>query len=236
MSKSDEALPLPTDKDFRIAAAETRQQLYARRPATADVHKQLDQLHSKMIKSTECYETGDLADQRFAVLEALDAIQDFLIGQGFSAFVLTPARRPIAALDDQENNRIDPMFAQRKPGRAKNSLDRHNRTGQLAALAQYWIETHPSGNQPAQLRSAARKFSGDRWCGRVEPAELKRARDTVSQEAKDHPAVHAAAGLRKLIDEYAEHFGASRALAVTIGHLNHMPISSDLGNWSTIKG
>jgi hypothetical protein len=149
---------------------------------------------------------------------------------------MTPAFRPLEALAERENNRIDPLFAERKRGgRPQNSDDQYHRSGVLAALVNFWIEAHPDiDGLSVQLSTAARQFRG-RWFGNVSAAHLKSARELVSQEAKDHLAVAAFDHFDLHIRALADEFGPEQALAVTIRILNEAPASTAMGNWRTIQ-
>lgn len=231
-------VPTPTEVDNRLAEAELRRGWYARRPAKIGASDGLDHLHAKMVDFAEMYETGDLADQRYAVAASLIAIQDFLTAQGFSELLLAPSYRPIEALHDQEYNRLDPMFTERKGkkgGRPTTSIDQHHRLGVLAALAQYWLDSHSAGDKvDTQLAAAARRFRGA-WFGQVSVAELKRARLAVSQEPADHPTVLTAKKFRAFIDRVVSDFGSANAINIVVRHLNTAPASTALGNWEQSK-
>jgi len=235
-------LPLPAEEDFKAAVAQVREtHWYARGPIRDGVRATLEELHTKLAECTELYETGGLDDQRYAVVDALSAIQNFLVGQGFNPNVLKPVHRPIEALLEQYNNGLDPMFAERRNsdgGRRKDSPDKHHRAGVLAALAQYWIDTHPKGDQQQQLSAAARRFKG-RFFGSVTAKELDAARRAISkylrERAMEHPAVNASLSVRRMIDGYAADYGPQNAITLAIWHLNHIPPATGTGNWRTIK-
>ncbi|WP_229839338.1 hypothetical protein [Sphingomonas glacialis] len=233
---------MPTEADFKAAAAEVRAtHWYARGPAKLGVRATLDQLHAKLTTSTELYETGGLDDQRYAVVDALNAIQEFLIGQGFNPNVLKPAHRPIEALVEQYNNGLDPMFAERRNeqgGRQRTSPDEQHRTGALAAMAQFWIEIHPRGDQ--QLAEAARRLRGRFFGSDIDADDLLTARKKASKHRRakqfDHPIVYTAMSVRRMIDGYAADYGPAKAVTLAIWHLNYLAPATETGNWQTIKG
>ncbi len=239
MTDSEERLPTLTEADFRAGGAAAKRSWYARRPPQQPTDVALDQLHSSMLEWADLYESGDLDGQRYAVAASLILIQDFLVGQGFSEVLLAPSYRPIEALHDQDNNRLDPMFSKRKGklgGRPAKSIDRHHRVGILAALAQFWLDTHPdAGKQKISLATAARRMRG-RWFGTVTASDLMNARVELSQCAADHPSAMAAKQFRGFIDTVVADFGADSAMAIVIRHLNITPPSPSLGNWAIIKG
>lgn len=227
-------VPEVTEEALAAAVSAMRERLYARQPGRDLDEIDLDGLNDEFAEYARIYESGNLDDQRYAVASQLSLIQDFFAELGITRVTLTPAFRPIEALAERENNRIDPMFAQRKRGgRPRTTSDHFNRVGILAALANFWIETHSDmGTVDVQLAAAARRFKG-KWFGRVTAAQLRSARVIVSQEAHDHEAVAAYRHFDTHIHELAANFGPEQALAVTIRILNEAPASSAIGNWQT---
>jgi len=232
-------LPMPTEAQFREAAEIGRTEHYARKPSAGGRVSALAQLNEQLTEIAQQYETTALPGQRMSVLEAQTAVLDFLEAQGFSPLVLAPLFRPVDALAERENFRMDPLFAERptegaKGGRAKRSHDQENRAGMLAALSDFWLETdRAGGNQKDRLARAARAFKG-RWFGHITSEQLQSARHLVSQEAADHAAVKSARRFRIFIDEQKRDFGPN-ALAVVIRHLNDLPRSPALGNWEVLQ-
>lgn len=153
--------------------------------------QELEKLRARLATSAAFYQTESLEFQRKAVLGALFAVQDFLEAQDFPPETLQPILRPALALMEREHNNLDQMFAQRaRAGRPRATLDRQERTGVLASFANAWLRIHHSDMRPqgSKLRDAATTLRGG-WFGDVTAASLKSARETVSQEANNHPAV-----------------------------------------------
>lgn len=212
----------PTEAEHAEAARQTRQNQYARQRSVSGRVAALEKLHAQLVDDAQLYESDELQDQRDAVAHALLAVADFLKTQGFSNATLAPLMRPVAALTERENNFLDLMFAQRaRRGRPKATLANHERTGILAALANGWLHTHESDDrpQPDKLADAARKMTG-RWFGTVTRAQLETARELVSQEASDHPAVGHARLFSGFFEKTAEMFGVENAFDIMIGCLN----------------
>lgn len=227
-------VPEVTEEALAAAVSAMRERLYARQPGRDLDEIDLDGLNEEFAEYARIYEAGNLDDQRYAVAAQLSLIQKFFAELGITPVTLTPAYRPLEALAERENNRIDPMFAERKRGgRPLTTSDHFNRVGILAALANFWIETHPDlGTLDVQLAAAARRLKG-KWFGTLTTAQLKSARVLVSQEGQDHEAVAAYRHFDTHIHELAANFGPEQALAVTIRILNEAPASSAIGNWRT---
>ncbi len=101
------------------------------------------------------------------------------------------------------------MFAERaRDGRRRPAIDELERAGILAALANFWLKIHQNDgrDQSTKLAEAARKMRGH-WFGKVTRANLKTARDMVSQEAKDHPSVVAANLFDQMLNDTLECVG-----------------------------
>ena len=239
---SSAPLPMPSEDEFKAAAAEVRaKQWYIRGPIREGVRSTLDSLHAKLAECSELYETGDLEDQRYAVVDSLNAMHEFLIGQGFNPNVLKPAGRPIDALLEQYNNGLDPLFAERRNdqgGRRRTSPDEQHKKGALAAMAQFWIEIHPRGDR--RLSEAVRRFHGRFFGSAFDADDLlaarKEARKLHRAKQFDHPIVYTAISVRQMIDGYAADYGPSRAVTLAIWHLNYLAPAMETGNWATIKG
>ena len=212
----------PTEAQHTEAARQAQEDRYARqRPAGGRVAA-LDKLHAQLVDDAQLFESDDLQDQRDAVAHALLAVADYLESLGFAKATLAPLMRPVAALVERENNSLDLMFAQRaRGGRPKATLTDHERIGILAALAEGWLRTHEKDEttQPAKLADAARKMKG-RWFGSVTRAQLETARELVSQEASDHPAVGQARLFTGFFEKTAELFGAENAFGIMVRWLN----------------
>ena len=106
----------------------------------------------------------------------------------------------------------------------------HERTGILAAFANAWLEQYKADERPQRLKlsGAARKMRGG-WFGEVTRANLKTARDMVSQEAKDHPAVVMAKAFEELFDEARDTFGAANAFQAMLDYVNWAPAGRTMG-------
>ena len=123
-----------------------------------------------------------------------------------------------------------------RAGRPKATLTQHERTGILAAFAEFWLCAHRNDgrSQKDKLSEAARKLRG-RWFGQVDRAQLETARDLVNQEAKDHPAVGHAHIFYAGMVRAAEMFGIENAFTITIRFLNDNRSSFGLGEGGISK-
>lgn len=230
----------PTEAELAEASRLTRQDRYVRQPPSGRRVAALDKLHSQLVDDAELYESDDLQDQRDAVAHALLAIADYLTVQGFSNATLAPLMRPVAALAERENNSLDLMFSQRaRGGRPKATLAEHERTGILAALAEGWLRVHEGDDRPQadKLADVARQMKG-RWFGTVTRAQLETAREMVSQEAKDHPAVSHARLAYGWFVSAAEKFGAGNAFPIMVRMFNDqkLPFGGGEGGISKTPG
>jgi hypothetical protein len=227
----------PIDAEFAEAAKQTKANRYARlRPQGGRVAA-LHKLHEQLADDAGLYESNELQDQRDSVAHALLAVVDYLIAQGFAHSTVAPLMRPVVALAERENNSLDLMFAQRaRAGRPKATLADHERTGMLAALAEEWLRTRESDDRPQsdKLADAARKLRG-RWFGTVSRAQLETARELVSQEAPDHPAVNAARLYRGWIASNAEMFGVENAIPIMVRMLNDSELPFGAGEGGILK-
>jgi hypothetical protein len=236
----DSKLPLPSDAEFRAAAAEAKTLQFARRPATGATATAIESLHARMNEAAKSYEGGSLDDQRHAVFEAVLGVYEMLVEQGFSELTLAPLFRPIDALEAQFHRKPDLLFAQDrskkgKGGRPIKGPDRHHRDGILAALAEFWMQNHDQAEKAdIRLARAARRFSGGRWFGQVTKAQLNSAREIVSQEAASHPAVVTAEAMRKRLAQAAADYGGDKAITVTIRILNDASRAYGAGNWDVL--
>lgn len=212
----------PTEAEHSEAARLARSDRYLRLRPTGGRVSALETLHARLAANGQLYESEDLQDQRDAVADSLLKVVNFLQAQGFSAATVAPLMRPVAALTEREHNSLDMMFAQRaRGGRPKATLADHERTGILAALAEGWLRTHMEDDrpQPDKLAEAARKMKG-KWFGNVTRAQLETARELVSQESSDHPAVSHARLFYGFYVKAAEGFGAENAFGIMVRFLN----------------
>lgn len=224
--------PNPTEKLFSAAAELVSHDCFARGPAKTEIREAIHALNLRLTDNAALYLRGKLQDKRDAVADSLLAVEGFLADQGLSRLALLPLLRPVEALVERENNTIDPLFAERpRGGKPKRTLDRLNRIGILAALADAWLDAHAGDDRPQKLLldEARRTFRG-RWFKNLTSAQLKTARDLVSQEAADHPSVEKAKLTRADIDRTAELFGLKNAIAIMVRYLNECPPSFAFGN------
>jgi len=227
----------PTEAEFAEATRQTRQDRYVRERSFGGRVAALDKLHAQLVDDAQLYESDDLQDQRDAVAHALLAVADFLKAQGFANHTLVPLMRPVAALAERENNSLDLMFTQRaRPGRPKATLADHERTGILAALAEAWLRTNETDDRPQsdKLAEAARKMTG-RWFGSVTRAQLETAREVVSQEASDHPAVGHAKMVCSWHADVVEKFGVENAFPLMVRMFNDIKLPFGGGEGGILK-
>ena len=198
----------------------------------------LDELRQRLVAAATLYQASGLQSQRKGVIEALSSIADFLEHQNFPPETLGPILRPVLALAERENNNLDLMFSERaRGGRPKSSVDALEKAGILASLANFWLEQHQNDgrSQAIKLSEAARKIRGH-WFGNVTRANLKSARELVSQEARDHPAVLVAQHFDQILrDSFSllaadgGHVGPERAFELVIDFVNEAPPSRMTG-------
>ena len=227
----------PTEADFAEVAKQSRLDRFARRKAQGGRVAALNKLHIQLLDDALLYESEDIQDQRDAVAHALLAVADFLEAQGFAKCTTAPLIRPVAALAERENNSLDLMFSQRKRGgRPKATVADHERTGILAGLAEAWLRSHEHDDRPQSIKlaEAARKMTG-RWFKGVTPAQLETARELVSQEAKDHPAVRHAQMFYGWYVQAAEAFGRENAFPILVRMLNDMRLPFGAGEGGILK-
>lgn len=227
----------PTDIEFAEAAMWVQRNRYTRQPSQGGRVAALDKLHTQLVNDARLYESENLQDQRDAVANTLLAVAGFLKAQGFATATLAPLIRPVAALTERENNSLDQMFAQRaRAGRPKATLAEHERTGILVALTDLWLIAHAADDRPIadKLADAARKMNG-RWFGRVTRAQLETARELVSQEAKDHPAVTQAGIFQTLCAKTENDVGAASAFAIMVRWLNDTKLPFGAGEGGISK-
>lgn len=229
--------PKPTEREFTAAAELVSRDCFARGHAEVDTESGVNALNTRLADNANLYLHGNLQDQRDAVADSLLAVEGFLADQGLSRLALLPILRPVEALVERENNTIDPLFAERaRSGTPKRTLDRLNRIGILAALADAWLIAHSGEGHPQKvlLNRAIQTFKG-RWFKNLSRAQLETARELVSQEAADHPAVEQAARTRADIERAAEHYGSKNAILIVVRYLNECPPSFAFGNSKILK-
>jgi hypothetical protein len=228
---------MPLEAEFREAKRLAIQQRYLRKPSKGGRVAALSALHTILADDALLYASDDLQDKRDAVAHSLLAVVNYLELQGFDKCTLSPLMRPVAALAERENNSLDLMFAQRaRNGRPKATLEEHERTGILAVMAETWLLIHVEDErlQKVKLAEAARRMKG-RWFGSVTCAQLETAREVVSQEAKDHPAVGAARMFAIQMKNCQEKFGAKEAFAIMVRTLNDLQLPFGAGEGGISK-
>lgn len=184
---------------------------FDREPANGPLQWGLTILHGDLAQMAKAYRSGEIQNQRDAVVGQLFAIQRFLRSQGINESTVEPMMRPVTALAERENNKLDPLFCERKRGgKPSRTTGDFERIGALAALADAYLELHrdEEGNFEQKLRRFARQVSCN-WFGKVTYSKVKAAREMVSQEAKDHPAVTWAALYESNLEK-AEALGGAR--------------------------
>jgi hypothetical protein len=196
----------------------------------------LRSLKSRLSTCANLYESPEPETKRRAVGSALVAVSDFLEAHGFPPASILPIMHPAAALAERENGTLDPLFCEKpsatrpRGGRPKSTMDDQMRTGILAAFANAWLEQTRTDSRPQRLKlaEAARKMRGG-WFGEITRANLTTARDMVSQEAKNHPAVVVAKAFEGLFDEARTEFGAAGAFQAMIDYVNWAPAGRMMG-------
>ncbi len=232
--------PRPTEWGCREAAEHALQACLTLQRVTVDSPTVTAELNARLADNFILYARGDLQNQRDAVADSLLAVEVFLSNLGISKLALQPILRPVEALVERENNTVDPMFAERKrDGKPRRTLDKLNRTGILASLADAWLSVHSKEgrDQDALLREAARAFRGQ-WFNGLTKTQLKTARDYVSQSALEdsaHPSVLQARLAKAQIEQAAEQYGAKNAIHVMVGFLNASPRSFAFGNTKILE-
>lgn len=178
---------IPSHEQIRQVVRVELEQRYARGSANTHPEQVLPQLHAQLVEAARAYETGP-KQQRQAVCDAIIAVDEFLAGQGFTGETLAPLKRVVVAITDLcQHNQPDPLFCQKlSKTKGKRTLQDSVRQGQLAALAEAWVESASSeeGDKAALLNKAAREISG-RYFGNVERAGLSSA--MAYQRQPNHP-------------------------------------------------
>ena len=212
----------PTEREFQEAERLADLERYERGPSTGPLNWGLHTLHNQLSAAAAHYRRSDLQGQRDAVADAAFAVERFLRSQGFNAATLEPLMRPALALVEREKNRLDLMFCERKRGGAPSrSIDDYCKIGATAALAEAWLTCHSDKVEKtdAKLKRFCRFVAGP-WLGDLSLAKVKAAREMVSQEAKDHPAVRWAAFFREHIETAQQLGGAEAAIKIVARSLN----------------
>lgn len=194
----------------------------------------LDELYLKLFACSKIYRRQNEQLRREAVISALTAVVEFLQDQGFPPLILDPVDRPMKALVGLDDNRIDPMFAQRlRAGTPTRSFADDYRTAILACLANLWIVAKEGQglNYDNILREAARKMHGP-WFKKVSLAQLKSDRTMLSQSSRDDRIFQIARDYRDWLMRESETLSAEEAFVKAIKHLNALPIFDLV--WGTI--
>jgi hypothetical protein len=182
-------------------------------------------LRDQLALCASLYESEHLDRQRQAIFSALFAVTDFLKANDFPPETLLVLMRPAIALAQLQDNIVEPLFAERaRGGRPKLGIDDFERAGILAAFTNAWLHIHRNEpiEQHAKLSAAARAMRGG-WFGDVDRAKLKSARELVSQEARDHPAVIVAAEFGRLFSDANEMVGERKAFQAMLKFVNSAP-------------
>lgn len=202
----------------------------------------LEFLRARLNAAANLYASSELDLQRNAVVLALSSVADLLEDHGFDAGQLAPILRPVLAIYERENNNLDAMFSKRpRGGRPKSTLDELERYGILASLAEFWLSQHRNEARPQKLKldELARKIRGE-YFGNVTRTTLQTARELVSQEAKNHPAVVVARVFDELLNDALElngdgglGVGPNQAVRLVIEFVNGSDASRMKGIWKT---
>lgn len=222
---------MPTEENSIEEAELALGDCFARGPAKTEIQEAIHVLNVRLANFAVLYESRDLDQKRSAVSGALIAVTDFLEAQAFPPSTLLPIMHPALALAEREHRNLDPLFCTRPcGGRPRSTVTFLERQGVLAAFANAWLEQHKADGRPQRLKlsEAARKMRGG-WFGEVTRANLKTARDMVSEEAKDHPAVVMAKTFEQLFDQAIETFGAASAFQMMIDYVNQAPAGRMMG-------
>ncbi|MXP10757.1 hypothetical protein [Pseudoblastomonas halimionae] len=225
MSKKDEPLKgwrAPTEEEYRFADEHVDERLFERGPANSAVQWGLWTLHEELAAAARFYRAADLQGQRDAVFASLFAVERYLKSQGFSEATTEPLIRPAEALVDREANRRDLLFCERKrSGAPSRTVADYNKIGAIAALAEAWLALHKDGDGKVadKLKRFIRHVEGP-WLCNLTLSRVKAAREMVSQEAKDHPAVEWANRYRNWLAESARLGGPAAAIRTVARILN----------------
>lgn len=199
-----------------------------------DELRPLKELEAALALYAGWYGSGDLQQQRDAVAASVLAVARFLEGEGVHPMALAPLLRPVEALSERENNRLDPMFAEAlgQSARPKKSMRDRERTGILAAFAEAWLRSHPEleRSQKEKLGDLARKLNGP-WfggIGQVSAGQLRYARESIF---KRHPgnARETATVFYTGIVRAAELVGPENAFTWAVRLLNETPATNGIG-------
>ena len=196
---------------------------------------ELQELRSSLQLAAKSYESDSLEEQRRSVSTALASVADFLASQGIEEALLAPLLRPAIALAEREYNNLDQMFVERaRAGRPAATIDELERTGILAAFANHWVRSHQKDGRSLNLKlaEAARKMNGP-WFGKVTRANLRTAREIVSQESSDHPSIVIATLFEEMIDDASKSVGKVAAFELMVRFVNESPASKIKGIWKT---
>lgn len=229
----------PYESEFQFAHEATIAKRYVRRRPIGGRVQALNWLHTTLVNDAQLYETGELQNQRDAVVHAIFAVVDYLRAQGFTEGTLVHLMRPAFALGERENGSIDMLFAEpvkRQGGRPKATLTQLERQGILGAIAEAWLLIHKQDErtQKQKLADCARRLNG-RWFGTVTGANLKTALDLIRQEGKDHPAVRTSKIYFDGFLQGSELFGPQVAFDILIRMLNDQKLSYGAGEGGIAK-
>jgi hypothetical protein len=195
----------------------------------------LQTVHQKLSQAAEFYIAGDLEQKRQAVCASLLAVIEYFEQKNFDPHLLLPILRPAQALAGLQTNALDQLFAERpKKQKPKHTMENYWRIAIVAAFANVWLEAHSDQTQKQadKLSRAARKMQG-RFFQDVDAAQLKTARDLVSQSPKESIVVEFYAGFRAFFDKLTEMHGPIDAFALMARYINNHELSLSEGIFKT---
>lgn len=220
---SDEFQPNLTAQQLGKIKEDVEQAQFARGDPQLNCQTELAALHNSLVEVSKRYSRGNLPEQRECVIDALLAVHYFLDKQGFRPLTRDALMRPIRALVEIDDNRIDPLFTERvRDGTPSRTFTADYRSAVLACLANLWlvVEEGKEGTYKQKLGRAARKLKGS-WFGTVTRAHLDSARKLVSQSAKSDRIGKLAREFFETLKVY-EDFGAERAFNLAIRRQNDL--------------
>lgn len=214
--------PAPPSREARQSAAQqTVEARHNRLPPTAGRIQAFEWLATRLVDHAQLYETGGRQNQRDAIGASLVDISDFLSCRGLSNPTLRPIWRVIEALAERERGATDPIFTERgnrsRGGRPEKPVRVHQQDGVIAAFANFWIEHNADKTRTvrSQLGEIARLLDGN-GLGTLSAARIKQARETVSQEAADHPARGMHDTVAIWLERTAQDYGCENTISVLL--------------------
>jgi hypothetical protein len=175
-------------------------------------------LDAILARNTELYHSSSRQDRRDAIANSLQAVASYLSENGVELRHLKPILHALESLIERENNRLDPIFCERKRvGKPARSLLQNQQDGAIAAIANHWLahNVDPAAPMPNRLAAAARLMQ-NAGLGSVSAARIKQARELVSQEAADHAATGMSETVASWLSRATEEYGAARAVGIVL--------------------